>query len=291
MSESSFIFEATAENFQQGVIENSYKAPVLVDFWAEWCEPCKQLIPILEKLASDLNGQFVLAKVNSETQQALSQQFQVRSIPTVFIFKNGKIVEQFSGLQPEQSIKELIEKHTTTEADILRNQAFELIQSGDNEAGKQLLLDAEKLSPENALVQIDLAHLEAGQKKYTEAKARINQLKLADRESEQVISLLNKIELAEIAEEIPQNTPDINELLNTVESSPNESLPRFQLAIQLINQQEYEAGLEHLLYILIRDRDFQDGVVKKTLLSTFSVLGDENPIVGKYRRKMFNALH
>ena len=287
MNESSFSFDATAENFQQGVIDNSYNAPVLVDFWAEWCEPCKQLKPVLEKLATDLNGQFVLAKVNSETQQSLSQQFQIRSIPTVLIFKNGEVVEQFSGLQTEQTIKELIEKHTTTEADTLRNQALKTIQSGDSEAGKQLLLEAEKISPENVTVQIDLAHLEARQEKYTEAKKRINQLKPVDRENAQVISLLSKIELAEIT----QDAPDINALLITVENSPNDSLPRFQLAIQLINQQDYKAGLEHLLYILMRDKDFQDGAVKNTMLSTFSVLGDDNPLVGEYRRKMFNALH
>lgn len=287
MSKSHFIFDATEDNFQQGVIENSFKAPVLVDFWAEWCEPCKQLTPILEKLAGELNGQFVLARVNSETQPSLSQQFQVRSIPTVIIFKNGNIVEQFNGLKSEETIRELINKHSTTEADTLRNQAFETIQSGDFENGKQQLLEAEKLAPVNTTIQIDLAHLEAREKQYEIAKQRLNKLKLADRESDQVISLLNKIEL----ELVTQNAPDISELEKILTDTPDESLPRYQLAIQLINNNEFEAGLEHLLHIIKKDCDFQDGAAKKSMLSTFSLLGDEHPLVGQYRRKMFNAMH
>lgn len=287
MSESNFIFEATEENFQQGVIENSYKAPVLLDFWAEWCQPCKQLIPVLEKLATELNGQFVLAKVNSETQQSLSQQFQVRNIPTVFIFKNGEVVDQFSGLQPEQRIRELISKYITTEADNIRNQAMQLIQGGDFESARSKLMEAEKLEPEHVGVQIDLAHIEARDKQYESAQERLENLKLADRERAEVVSLLNKMELAQLSE----NAPDIEELRQQIENEPENSLPRYQLATQLINQQQYEQGLDELLYILQTDRNFQDNAARKTLLSTFSLLGDEHPLVSQYRRKMFNAMH
>ena len=287
MSQSNYIFEATDENFQQGVIDNSFKVPVLVDFWAEWCEPCKKLIPILEELANDMDGQFVLAKVNSEAQNALCQQFQIRSIPTVMIFKNGEMVEQFNGVQEESTIRELIEKHVNTEADNIRNQAIEFIQAGDFEKGKQALLEAEKLAADNVNIQIDLAHLEAREKQYEAAKKRISQLRIADRERDQVISLANKIELAQATE----NVPAIEELIKTLESSPNESLPRYQLATQLINQDDYETGLEHLLYILQRDRTFQDGAAQKAMLSTFTLLGDGHPLVGQYRRKMFNAMH
>jgi len=287
MSNTSFIFDATEENFQQGVIENSYKAPVLVDFWAEWCEPCKQLMPILEKLAADMQGQFVLAKVDSEMQKALCQQLQIRNIPTVLIFKNGELVDQFTGLLPEQSIRETIQRHMTTEAEIIRNSAIEAIQSGNFTTGKTKLLEAEKLAPENATIQIDLAHLEAQQKEYAEAKNRLSRLKLADREKDEVVSLLNKIELTLATE----NTPSIDELLKTIETTPDDSLARYQLATQLVNQENFEAGLKHLLYILQRDRTFQEGAAQKAMLSTFTLMGDDNPLVGQYRRKMFNAMH
>ncbi len=287
MTDSNFIFDATEQNFQQGVIENSYKAPVLLDFWAEWCQPCKQLIPILEKLVSEFNGQFILAKVNSETQQALSQQFQVRSIPTVFIFKNGEVVEQFNGLQPEERIREMISKHITTEADIKRSEAMQLIQNGDFDSATACLLEAEKIDPEHAGIQIDLAHIEAKEKHYENAEQRLAKLKPADREKPEVISLLNQIELAKLSE----NAPAIEELRQQIEKDPVNSLARFQLATQLIHQQQYEEGLEHLLFILQRDRNFQDGIAQKTLLSTFSLLGDDNPLVGQYRRKMFSAMH
>jgi len=287
MSSSGFIFDATEQNFQQGVIENSYKAPVLVDFWAEWCEPCKQLTPVLESLANNLNGQFVLAKVNSESEQSLSQQYQIRTIPTILVFKNGDMVDQFNGIQTEEFIRELIDKHSTTEADNLRNQAFEIIQSGDFDGGKALLLKAEFLAPDNMTIQLDLAHLEAREKEYDAAKKRLNKFSLADRENDQVVSLLNKIELALASE----NAPDISALEKNLNETPNDHLSRYQLAIQLINQDNYEAGLEHLIYILIRDNQFQGGDVKKALLATFSLLGDEHPLVGQFRRKMFNAMH
>jgi len=287
MTNTNFVFDASEENFQQGVIQNSYKAPVLVDFWAEWCEPCKQLIPVLEKLATDMQGQFVLAKVNSETQQALGQKFRIRNIPTVLVFKNGEIVDQFTGLLPEQTIREIIEKHIPTEAEKIRNSAIEAIQAGDFTMGKAKLLDAEKLDPENATIQIDLAHLEAQQKDYIEAKERISRLKLADREKDEVISLLNKIELTLTTE----NAPSIDELLKIIEATPNESMARYQLATQLINQEDFESGLEHLLYILQKDKTFQDNAAQKAMLSTFTLMDDDNPLIGQYRRKMFNAIH
>ncbi len=287
MSQSNFIFDVTEENFQQGVIENAYKAPVFVVFWAQQCEQCKLLIPLLEKLAHELNGQFVLAKVNSETQPSLSQQFNIRSIPGVLIFKDGNVVEQFEGMQSEEFIKQRIDKHCVSEADILRNAAFEIIQSGDFEKGRLKLLEAEKLAPENATIQIDLAHIEAREKKYAAAKSRLNNLKMADRENAQVISLLNKIDLALATE----NAPSISELEKTLADTPDASLPRYQLAIQLINNDNYEQGLDHLIYILLRDSEFQNGAVKKSLLATFDLLGSENPLVGQYRRKMFNAMH
>lgn len=287
MSESSFIFQANEENFQQGVIENSFKAPVLVDFWAEWCEPCKLLIPILEKLANELNGQFVLAKVDSEAQQSLSQQYQIRSIPTVLIFKNGEMVEQFTGVQTEEFIKDLINKFSITEADTLRNQAIKCIQASDFKQGREILLKAEALAPDNVTIQIDLAHLDAGEKQYDAAKQRLNRLKLVDREDEQVVGLINKMDLALATE----NAPHISELEKMLADDPEQSLPRYQLAIQLINRDDYEAGLEHLIYLLSRDRQFQEGAAQKSLLSTFNLLGNEHPLVGIYRRKMFNAMH
>lgn len=287
MSEARFIFDASTENFQQGVIDNSYKAPVIVDFWAEWCEPCKQLMPVLEKIVNDMQGKCVLARVNSEQQMALSQQYQVRSIPTVMIFKNGKKVEQFTGVQSEAVIRELVEKHFITEVDIKRNKAIEELQAGNFEAARSLLLEAEKLAPESATIQIDLAHIEARDKDYEAAKNRLNQLKLIDREDPQVISLLNKIDLKLATE----NAPDVEELLNIVEEKPTESLPRYQLAMQLINKGEHDTGLQHLMYILQHDRKFQDDAAKKAMLSTFALLGDDNPLVGQYRRKMFNAMH
>ncbi|MCW8955493.1 MAG: thioredoxin domain-containing protein, partial [Gammaproteobacteria bacterium] len=139
MSESPYIFTATTDNFQQGVIENSHQVPVVVDFWADWCQPCKALMPIFDKLVTEYNGGFVLAKVNTEQQQQLATDHAVRSIPTVKIYRHGKVVNEFTGAQPEDFIRGLIDRYIATEADEIRSQALQAIRNGDRDSGRALL--------------------------------------------------------------------------------------------------------------------------------------------------------
>ena len=143
MSDSPYIFDATADNFQQGVIDNSHKVPVVVDFWADWCQPCKILMPLLDKLVEEYSGGFVLAKVNTEQQQQLAGEHGVRSIPTVKIYRYGQVANEFTGVQPEETIKAIIDQYIATEADELRSKALEAIASGDRNGGRSLLEQAE----------------------------------------------------------------------------------------------------------------------------------------------------
>lgn len=287
MSISPYIFDATTDNFQQGVIENSHKVPVLVDFWADWCQPCKILMPILDKLVTEYNGGFVLAKVNTEQQQQLATEHAIRSIPTVKIYRDGKVVNEFTGAQSEDFIRTMINQYITTEADEIRTQALEAIRNGDRDSGRTLLEQAAELEPNNANIQIDLAHLDAEQKNYAAASERLKNLGLADRDRPEVTGLLAKMEFAAAADSVS----DKNGLLTSIEKDPKNSEARYQLAAICITDGEYETALEQLLQILIRDRQYNDDAGRRAMLSIFDMLGNEHELVGTYRRKMFNAMH
>ena len=287
MSDSPYIFDATIENFQQGVIDNSHQAPVVVDFWADWCQPCKILMPVLDKLVTEYNGGFILAKVNTEQQQQLAAEHAVRSIPTVKIYRHGEVVNEFTGAQSEDFIRAILDRYIASEADEIRSQAQQAIRKGDRDSGRALLEQAAELEPGNADVQIDLAHLDAQQKNYAAARERLKNLSIADRDRPEVTGLLAKMEFAAAAE----NAADKNSLVASIEADPNNSDARYQLASACITEGDYQTALEQLLQILMRDRKYNDDAGRRAMLSIFDMLGSEHELVGVYRRKMFNAMH
>ena len=287
MSDSPYIFEATAENFQQGVIENSEQVPVVVDFWADWCQPCKILMPILDKLVQEFDGGFVLAKVDSDAQQELSARYNVRSIPSVKIFRNGEVVDEFTGVQPEDSIRSLIERHVPNEVDNMRNQAMAMIRQGDMQGGRERLEQAEKMDPENALVQIDLAHLDAEKGDYSLAEQRLRKLGQTDRDRPEAAGLLAKLEFAVASEK----AEDKQALLEKIQADPKNSAARYQLAAQCVVEGDYASALEQLLQLVMVDRQYNDDAGRRAMLSIFTLLGDDHELTAQYRRKMFNAMH
>ncbi len=145
MNDFPFIFSVTQEDFAQRVLENSRRVPVMVDFWADWCGPCHMLMPILTKLTQEYQGQFLLAKVNSDEQQALASQYGVRSLPTVKLFKSGDVVDEFMGVQQESTIRQLLERHIERESDKIRLQAEQALEANDTEKAHLLLQQATAL--------------------------------------------------------------------------------------------------------------------------------------------------
>ncbi|TNF38477.1 MAG: co-chaperone YbbN [Gammaproteobacteria bacterium] len=287
MSDSPYIFNASQDNFQQGVIDNSHKLPVFVDFWADWCQPCKILMPIMEKLVEEFNGQFLLAKVNSDEQQQLASTYGVRGIPNVKIFRNGEVVGEFTGVQSESYIRTLIERHLPTEADKLRNEAVEHIRKGDIDRGRTLLEQAAEKDPRNATVQIDLAYLDAQQGKFHEASERLKNLGQEAREKPEVAGLLAKIEFTEAT----ANAPEPATLKQRLADNPKDSEARYQLAAYHAMQGDYQNALEQFLQLVMRDRKYNDDAGRRAMLSIFTLLGDEDELTSAYRRKMFNAMH
>ena len=138
MSESSFVFNADAASFQSLVIDASHRVPVLVDFWAQWCGPCRALAPVLEKLANEFQGRFLLVKIDTDREQEVARQFGIRSLPTVKVFKDGSAVDEFLGAQPESQVRALLERHLTRESDDARVQAQSLRDRGELNAARAL---------------------------------------------------------------------------------------------------------------------------------------------------------
>ena len=286
MSATDVIFNATAENFQASVIDASNEAPVLVDFWASWCGPCKSLLPIVEKLAQDYAGAFRLAKVNIDEQQALAQQFAVRSVPTVKLVKNGQIVDEFMGALPESAIREFLDRHIETEVDknlaVLLSQ-YQSGQTDDAILQIQALLDA---NPEHIGIKQQLADILIQQQRLDDAANILRSLPMDKQLEPQTAALLARLELMKTA----NDAPAMQELIKRLEQAPDNCEARYQLSSQYILQEDYEAALEQLLEILKRDRKYNDDAGRKGMLKVFEILGNTHPLVSQYRKRMTAAL-
>ncbi|MGD8743011.1 MAG: thioredoxin [Granulosicoccaceae bacterium] len=281
-----YIFDADASNFNDVVVGNSHKLPVLVDFWAEWCQPCQSLIPILHKLAEDMAGQFILAKVNSDEQQELAQRYGVRSLPTVKLFVNGEIVDEFMGVQPESQIVAMLDKYLVRESDNIMAAALQEYQQGNVEVAIQKMAEAAAMDPANLRVQLMYARVLAEHDRGEEARQIINKLPADQQADPEVASLKAQLEFAAQA----GAAGDANDLLARIEQDPDDHAAREQLSVVYVSTHDYAKALEQCLEIMKRDRSYHDDAGRKGMLRIFELLGNEGPIVTEYRRKMSSLL-
>ena len=280
--------DVSAADFEQAVIEASKTVPVLVDFWAEWCGPCRALKPVLEKLATEYNGKFRLAKVNSDENQSLAQRYGVRGIPNVKAFVNGELVDEFSGSLPEAQVRAFLERIIPSPAENKRlNALAHYAATGDSKQALAILAEASKLDPTHEIVRIDSAALLITLKEFDEARRLIDSLTPLAQMDERVKTLQAQLALKSDAS-AESNT---QELLQRIAANPGNSDARLRLARQHIALSQYADALEQLLEIVRRDRKYKDDGARKTMLQVFSVLGSDNPLVGDYRRKLATALN
>lgn len=287
MSDSPCAFDVNADNFDTYVLQNSHQVPVLVDFWADWCAPCKMLMPLLSKLAEEYQGRFLLAKVNSDEQQELSTRYGVRSLPTVMVFRNGEIVDQFMGAQPESVVRELLDRHIERESDKQRAEAAALMQAGDREAAGRLLREAMAADPDNHRVLIDLAEWLIAEQAFDEAEALLQGLPADKRDDESVRQLQSKLQLARST----ANAPDEASLRQRIEANENDLEARYLLAMQCIARGDYEQGLELLMSVLRANLNYADGAARQAMLDTFELLGNSGERVSHYRRQLATLLY
>lgn len=284
---SPYAIDVSEAEFDQAVLEASKNVPVIIDFWAEWCGPCRTLKPMLEKLAEESEGRFILAKVDSDKNPAIAGRFGVRSIPTVVAVVNGEEVNRFSGALPEGQVREFIDNLIPSPADELRAQAGAQFRAGNSAEALNLLAQASQLDPHNEWVRVDAAEIMLSLNETDEVQRLIDSLSPATREDERVSRLLTQLQFIGSA----QGSVAEAELRQRIEANPADLDARLQLANLCVARSHFEEGLEQLLEIVRRDRQFGDDVGRKTMLSVFNLIAGQGELVSRYRRLLASALN
>ncbi len=288
MSASLHVFDATEATFEAEVIHASFQQPVLVDFWAAWCGPCRSLGPILEKLADEFAGAFRLAKVDTDAQQQLAAVFGIRSLPTVVLLKQGQMVDGFMGAQPEGAIREFLAKHeiiagAAPAGDFADEEVIELALSPEEQIAQlQQDIAAQPDKPELKL-ELALAYMQAGNAAAAEAELDALPANLSG--DSKAKRLRGQLDFARALEGAPSEA----ELRARIASNGDDFAARDLLGVRLLLNDDAPAGLDEFLHILKAKRDWNEGAAKKRLIAAFNVLDDE-ALVGTYRRKMSSIL-
>lgn len=289
MSATPYIFDVTTASFEQLVIENSFHKPVLVDFWAEWCSPCKALMPLLAKITEDYQGELLLAKVNCDVEQDIVMRFGIRSLPTVVLFKDGQPVDGFAGAQPESAIRAMLQPHVAEpaapQADLL-DSARAQYAAGQIAAAEQLLQQLLTEDNQNAAALILYARCLAERGALDEAQAVLDAVKGDEHRQELAGARAQLTFLRQVA-----SLPEAADLKSRLAQDAGDDEAAYQLAIHQLARQQYETALDGLLRLFMRNRGYGDDLPRKTLVQVFDLLGKEHPLVITYRRKLYQALY
>ncbi|WP_313212538.1 thioredoxin [Stenotrophomonas sp.] len=286
MSDLPHVFDATTETFETEVLQKSLQTPVLVDFWATWCGPCKTLGPMLEKLAGEYHGAFELAKVDVDTEQQIAAAFQIRSVPTVFLVKGGQIVDGFPGAVPEGQLREFLTQHGVVPLEAAPDEA-ETVEAPplDPQAQVDVLRAAIAAEPDKEELKLDLALALLQTGATAEATALIDALPANLSTDDRAVRARARLDFASALQDAP--APEVLEA--RIAANGDDLQARHLRGVQLLLSGQDAAALEQFLDMLRRDRSYDDGRPRKLLIDAFKVIEDED-LVGQYRRRMASLL-
>ena len=281
------IGEVNEADFSVRVIERSRELPVMVDFWAPWCAPCRMLTPILAKIAGDYAGRMELVGVNIDENPELARTYRIQSIPLVQLYRDGAVVEEFLGAQPEGVIRALLERHVERPSDRAREAARAALARGDARQAEALLRQALAADPDNDRLPPDLAGLLIETGRFDEADEILAELPAARALDEDVAVLRARIKYGRLAAQAPPE----ERLRQTIAAEPGDCEARYRLAARLIMKHSFEAALEQLLEVVRRDRAYGDDAARKAILEVFALMGGEGPVVKRYRALLSSLLY
>ena len=276
----------TANTFMTDVVEASATVPVLVDFWAPWCGPCKQLMPMLDRLADEYGGRFRLAKVNTDEQQELAGQLGIRSLPTVVLFKDRTSVDHFVGVVPESQIRQMLDKHLPKSSDAPMNQVQALKAAGDYAGAHAAVQQLLARDPENLTLIAESAELRALEGDIDAARETLQDLQGREPNLPAVRRLAALITFSDVV----ARHPDIRSVREKAQRDPSNLELRHALAVHQLLGGDVEPALQTWLDMMRTNRQYRDDLARRSLVLAFELVGDADPIVPQTRRAMARLL-